>query len=327
MEDLRLISRGMYRVIGQKLGTEKIVDMRRRIMALQQCLTTASFTDDDPYEDQILSGSRCEGFRFASSDHDYMFIYRDIRVIFSLPTENQHHDRHTLLMAERNATKPGFALLRLMNNSTEPNVTISCVRHGDGYYVASKLWRDNMTSLLPNRTTHGPCTTLVAGTHEVDFAYCFKSDKFPAEAHSFIQRLHTTTWASTSTLHKIISSGCHFVAIGSKESPTEMIEWRISFSSTEKILIHSMNHVQFLCYGLLKILLKEAIDINTEIKGLLCSYFLKTALFWEVSTGNMQWNASNFLSCFWTCFQRLLHWINNECLSKLFHTRKQYVYR
>ena len=97
-----------------------------------------------------------------------------------------------------------------------------------------------------------------------------------------------------------MSGGCHFVAIGAKESPTELIEWQISFSATEKTLIHSMNQVQFLCYGILKIFLKEAIDINTEMKGLLCSYryFLKTSLFWEISTNSLVWNASNFFSCF-----------------------------
>ena len=79
-----------------------------------------------------------------------------------------------------------------------------------------------------------------------------------------------------------------------------------------------MNHVQFLCYGLLKIFLKEVIDINNEVKGLLCSYFLKTALFWEIATYNLELNTSNFLSCFWTCFQRLLQWINNAYCPNFF---------
>ena len=111
-------------------------------------------------------------------------------------------------------------------------------------------------------------------------------------------------------LHKIASGGCLFVAIGAKESLSESLEWRISFSKTERILIHSMNHVQFLCYGLLKIFLKEVIDVNTDVKGLLCSYFLKTALFWEITNGNVIWNIHNFMSGFWACFKRLLHWIN-----------------
>ena len=312
IEDLGLISRGLYRVVGDELGTEKMVDMRRRVMALEQSLDTASLTDNDTYEHRLLSGSMCEGFRFPSSDLDFMYIFRDIRVIFSSPIEGQHYEKRTLLMAERDTTKPGFALLRLLNNSTHPGVKQSCVQFGDGYYVASQKWRDNITSLQPFLTTHGPCSTSVVAILEVDFAHCFKSDKFPEEAHYFIKRLHRSGWPSTSTLQRIVSGGCHFVAIGAKESPTELMEWRISFSATEKVLIHSMNHVQFLCYGLLKIFLKEAIDVNAEIKGLLCSYFLKTVLFWEISTGHMQWNASNFLSRFWKCFQRLLHWINNE---------------
>ena len=260
----------------------------------------------------------CEGFRFASSDFDWMYIRRGIGVIFSSQTEGQHYDKQTHLMAECDTTKPGFVLLRLLNHSADPRVTRSCVPYGDGYYLASQKWRDNAAAELHYLTPHGPCSTAVAGTTEVDYAHCFKSDKLPEEAHCFIKRLHNVGWPSMSILQKIVSGGCHFVAIGAKESLTEPMEWRISFSATEKVLIHSMNHVQFLCYGLLKIFLKEAIDVKTEIKGLLCSYFLKTALFWEISTGHMQWNASSFLSCFWRCFQRLLYWIHNAYCPNFF---------
>ena len=287
-------------------------------MALNQSMLTAWYRDNKEIEDQLLSGSICEGFRFISSDWDWMFILRKFRVTFSLPTEDQFHNGHILLLAERYMTKPGFALLRLFNHLSDPVMAHLCVQHRDGYYLASQKWRDSCTSLLSYLTTHGPCSTSVAGITEIDFAHCFKSDILPDESHCFIYRLHRAGWPSTSTLQKIVSGGCHFVAIGAKQSPAELMEWRISFSVAEKTLIHSMNHVQFLCYGLLKIFLKEAIEVNVEIKGLLCSYFLKTALFWEISTSLIQWNASNFLSCFWTCFQRLLHWINNEYCPNFF---------
>ena len=35
MDDLRLISRGLYNVLNEEIGTEGIVDMRRRVMALK----------------------------------------------------------------------------------------------------------------------------------------------------------------------------------------------------------------------------------------------------------------------------------------------------
>ena len=84
----------------------------------------------------------------------------------------------------------------------------------------------------------------------------------------------------------------------------------MSFSLAEKKFIHAMNHTQFLCYGVLKLFLKEAIDENPEVKGLLCSYFLKTALFCELTTTSNLWNPSSLLSGFWKCFCRLLQWIN-----------------
>ena len=77
-------------------------------MALQQSLNTAGMSNDQDFENVLLSGSMCEGFRFASSDADVMWICKDIRAIFSLPTEHQNNNEQTLLFAQRNATKPGF---------------------------------------------------------------------------------------------------------------------------------------------------------------------------------------------------------------------------
>ena len=317
MDNLKLISRGLYRVVSEKLGTEEIVDMRRRVMALTQCLDTAELTYNTLYEDDILSGSMSEGFRFSSSDIDNMGVVRCIRVIFTEP-DNQCNDAQTLLHADCDTTKPGFALLRLLYDSQLPHVNFACVKYGERHYVASTKWRDLFTSMYKGFIIHGPCSTATAGMVEGDVATCLKSDRLPEAAHGFIKRLHGVGWPTTAILEKIILGGCHFVAIGAKESPTEQLEWRISFSSTEKLLIHSMNHAQFLCYGLLKIFLKKAIDVNMEIKGLLCSYFLKTASFWVIVENSIPWNSTNFLIGFWVCFQRIPHWINNEYCPNFF---------
>ena len=274
MEDVRLISRGLYGAVSRKLGTESIVNMRRRVMGLQQHLNTAKMRYDEHYEDDILSGSECEGFRFRSSDRDWMRICRNVRVVHSPSQNEQYRNKCTLLMAHCDFTKPGFVLLKLASDCTVPRVRRACVQYGDGYYVSSEKWRENETATRSFFTTHGPCSTTVLGTTEVDLALCIKSDRLPKSAYGFVRRLQRCGWPSASTLQSIVSDGCLFVAIGAKESFTEPLEWRISFSLAEKKLIHSMNHVQFLCYGLLKIFLKEAIDSNVEIKGLLCSYFL-----------------------------------------------------
>jgi hypothetical protein len=84
----------------------------------------------------------------------------------------------------------------------------------------------------------------------------------------------------------------------------------MSFSMAEMKLVHCMNHTQFMCYALLKLFLKEVLDIkdeNGQSFGLLCSYFLKTTLFWVIqSNRQFEWSPPNLLSGFWMCFKGLL---------------------
>lgn len=48
--------------------------------------------------------------------------------------------------------------------------------------------------------------------------------------------------------------------IGSKrESDENELEWRLSFSQAEQKIVYTMNHSRFMCYGVLKIFLKEVI--------------------------------------------------------------------
>ncbi|KAJ8311431.1 hypothetical protein KUTeg_010786 [Tegillarca granosa] len=100
--------------------------------------------------------------------------------------------------------------------------------------------------------------------------------------------------------------------IGNPNSQESHLQWRFSFSLAEKKLVYSFNHTQFLCYGLLKLFLKHAINSNEQVKDLLCSYFLKTSLFYCIEEENIVWNQENFLHCFWTCIRRLLKWILDE---------------
>ena len=260
----------------------------------------------------VLSGSRAEGFRFSSSDEDWMLVYRHIHVIPSISCSKVYDSNATLLKMENELTKPGFTLLRILNNSTEPFIQSSTEFVCNGKYISSKLWRESHTAASTNydiEYTHGPCTSGIIGSHEYDIAHCLKCDTWPAKAHDCIKRLNQSQWPPGDIIRSIVSDGILFVPIGAKKSNLENTEWRMSFSLAEKKLIHAMNHTQFLCYGLLKIFLKEAINRNEDVKNLLCSYFLKTAVFWEIISCPNPWTPFTLLSHFWNCFQRLLQWV------------------
>ncbi|XP_063408180.1 uncharacterized protein LOC134691543 [Mytilus trossulus] len=87
--------------------------------------------------------------------------------------------------------------------------------------------------------------------------------------------------------------------------------WRISFSVAEKQLVHSFNFTQFLCYGLLKLTLKRIVNTNDDVKDLMCSYFLKTALFWVSEEVDIDtFKLPNLCICFSLCLNKLISWVN-----------------
>ena len=309
-EEVNRISRGLHALVNKIIGDPVIIDIRRTACALQDNILRREAELRNSDREGIYSGSRAEGLRFSSSDEDWMLVYRYIKVIPSYYSMVAYDSNTTLLLMENEMTKPGFTLLRLIGESANPLVIRTTESFLNGCYLSCKLWRDIHTENWSRFAfTHGPCTGWTWGSLEFDYAYCLRCDIWPTNAHDCIRRLYHCRWPSLDTILSIISDGVIFVPIGAKQSIFENTEWRMSFSLAEKKLIHAMNHTQFLCYGLLKIFLKEAIDVNEDTKGLLCSYFLKTVLFWEITKSSNDWNPSSLLSCFWKCFLRLLQWI------------------
>ena len=303
---LRRISRGTHALLDRIIGPEIIINIRRQTTDLRDDISRLESELGNIKTMPCFSGSKAEGLRLKSSDDDWMFIYRNIKVIPSDSYMAIYNSNTTLLVMENEMTKPGFTLLRLIGEPT--NLRLIHSTDINGCYLSSKHWRESHTS--QSELIHGPCASGTFGPIEYDLAFCLRCDIWPNNAHDCIRRLDRIAWPSYDTILSIVNDGVLFVPIGAKQSIFENTEWRMSFSLAEKKLIYAMNHTQFLCYGLLKIFLKEAIDVNPDVKGLLCSYFLKTALFWEITTTSNQWNPSALLSCFWNCFHRLLQWVS-----------------
>ena len=320
IQQLSRVSRSMYSLLDMIIGSEEVIDVRRTATNLRDeleriCIESTWLDDHDGKSLPCFSGSKAEGLRFRSSDDDWMFIYQNIKVIPSDSFMTIYDNNTTLLLMENEMTKPGFTLLRIIGGRiTQRDVRNSMEYILNGHYLSCKKWRELHTAkahLSNEDFTHGPCASgIVYGVCEYDLAFCLRCEIWPANAQDCIRRMHRCGWPSHDNVRSILKDGVLFVPIGAKQSIFENSEWRMSFSLAEKKLVHAMNHTQFLCYGLLKIFLKQAIDVNPEVKGLLCSYFLKTALFWEITTTSNQWNPSTLLSCFWNCFRRIVQWIS-----------------
>ncbi|XP_062615507.1 uncharacterized protein LOC134277194 [Saccostrea cucullata] len=294
-----------------RIGISKQLAMRRDVLDMRELIENQT-KRYDPRKTQVIlytSGSHREGFRLQGSDRDFIYWLSDHTVIWGLDqVKNYSPVQGTLILAETDDCPPGFSLLKMVTPTNFNQVASSFVKIKGDIFISSFTFRDVFCSaVMPNSSVHGPCGSGKFGPIEYDYAHCFSCDFWPPSASSWIDRC--SIWPPPEIVHEIARKGCHFVPIGHKRSKFEELQWRISFSLAEQKLVYTMNHCQFLTYGLLKMFLKEVINTNEEEK-LLCSYHMKTAVFWVIQQGTIAtWSPQNFLHCFWACFKAILKWV------------------
>ncbi|XP_078340385.1 uncharacterized protein LOC144617476 [Crassostrea virginica] len=293
----------------QIVGTSVQVTIRRETNDIAEMVERRVADNDDVIK--MLSGSRREGSKLKGSDLDYMYWWNNHRVIWDMSqSEHYYTENKTLILSDSSESPPGFTLLELRTLTPYREVQSACVPMNDRLYISSFLFRQQtQTHHYPGSIGHGPCESGKVGGVEYDVACSFACDFWPRSASSRIDRCHS--WPDREVVNEIVRNGCHFVPIGHPLGLHEQEEWRISFSLAEHKLVHSMNHCQFLTYGLLKIFLKEVIDKQSEeTNKLLCSYHMKTVIFWVIQQNAvLLWCPQNLLAGFWICFKLLLKWV------------------
>ncbi|XP_062582592.1 uncharacterized protein LOC134244335 [Saccostrea cucullata] len=337
-EGIQHISESVFVGLCRKVGTSQLVAMRRDVVDIWEMVKNQVTTSDE--DSTMVSGSYGEGLRLEGSDVDFMYWPNNVRVIWE-SSQSQYNNTHrlTLILCDCSDSPPGFTLLYLLSPRTNRFIHRVCVRMNNRYYVSSSKYRQ-ITLLSPhNLTPHGPCVSGTFITVEYDHAHCFVSDFWPPSASSWIDRCHS--WPHPHVVDDIVKNGCHFVAIGHKLGNYEDHEWRISFSQAEQKLVSVMNHCQFLTYGLLKLFLSEIINNGVgDDDKLLCSYHMKTAVFWVIQQNTIpHWCPQNLLEGFWVCFKLILKWVyegvcpnffipgNNMFLSKIHGIKQHQLYR
>ncbi|VDH98513.1 Hypothetical predicted protein [Mytilus galloprovincialis] len=303
-----------YKYLCQKIGSEKVVKTRRLAYTIR---------DMGHGQKMISSGSIGEGLNLNGSDFDYMFIDPNFKV-YQSESEVQSQCSKNPLITDNEESHPCFTQLRPIdpNTMTVPFNYFQMNYRGNAVFSSElfKLhYKNTAISHIPDLCfgkIHGPCISNQDET--IDVAWSLKCDKWINQAKPWISRPRTT-WPSSEIISEIVSSGVLFVAIGNKGSINEHVEWRISFSVAEKFLIFSFSHTQFLCYAMLKIVLKEIVEKHEDLKGLLCSYFLKMIIFWiSEETETHLWRPDNVIPCFMACIQRLSYCVKYSILSHYF---------
>ncbi|XP_063406778.1 uncharacterized protein LOC134690697 [Mytilus trossulus] len=299
----------LYDHLVQIVGSEIDIRKRQRLYIIQDMIVNSSVLDNYI---QIFSGSLAEGLDLPGSDIDIMNVDKRYTIIHNFNNiKNQIHG--IILVMDTDIDHPGFAKLRLTHNILSARKR--CVRclpgtcTGTRMYLSTQKYLDSCKLFYPKAYSciHGPCLSNTDQT--IDIANCIRNKDLPHNAIPWITR-HRGQWPPNFVIDKINNCGCLLVPIGPKTVSDSDLLWRVSFSVAEKILVHSFSFTQLLCYGLLKLTLKRIIDTHNAVKGLLCSYFLKTALFWVSETVELDiFQLSKIYHCFSLCLEKIVSWV------------------
>ncbi|XP_071147877.1 uncharacterized protein [Mytilus edulis] len=304
------ISLALYNYLCHNIvGTEDHVKTIRLMNAMRDNLS------NDKLFTWITSGSYGEGLEMRGSDFDIMRVSKYIEV--NADKQPDFDPSITYLSMDTDDVKPGFTQLRLEYSRRQYDLEC-CEEHNGKHYFSSALYKGKIFLLFRNKgkQIHGPCITDNEGIFDVALSLHCKT--WISSAVNWITR-SGSSWPSHNVTQSIINHGVLFVPIGVHGSPKEDLEWRVSFSVAEKLLINTFTHTQLMCYALLKIILKDVVANDSECKDLLCSYFLKTIIFWiSEELPSSVWKPDNIIPCFMRCFRRLVYCVEHSVCSHYF---------
>ena len=308
-EDSRVLSQLLDLVV----GTPEEINIRQDYCRLYDCITS-----ENRQGNVYFTGSKAEGLDLPGSDMDFMFdINNDhnITMIQSLDEKLNISPLCIFLICTDN-THPGFALLQYVPNlhqtMIKPCVPQALKNLYGSQYLSSDLFVDSHSvSNALSIGREGETFKRQGPSLEYWHKFSDKSDSgwdnvlsihcafWPNQAAEWINRVQNFDWPKPSDISSIIQFGFHLVPVGHPHSNRKSMEWRISFSMAERALVWSFNHIQMQCYALMKILLKKFIKVKCNPQNqVLCSYFMKTFLFWKYETTELHfWREDNLREC------------------------------
>ncbi|KAK3602965.1 hypothetical protein CHS0354_016773 [Potamilus streckersoni] len=286
----------------------------------------------------FYSGSRAEGVSCVSSDTDFMYEAQAI-----LASSHKEEDRFTdnnktvSVILDMIDVHPGYTKVKILDGNWHDssefalygNGVRSLCQLGSIYLsniLATEYWSTRLPNIFPNHGLrpetflHGPCIstkyTSESKVAEIDTMLCIKCE-WPEVAKEWVERARKFKWPTQEMIDEIKKTGCNLVPVGHVYSCTKELEWRLSFSKVECLLIWSFNGTQVACLDFMKLFFDYS--ITPRFPELFPSYFIKTAMFWLIEeTDSNFWQPQNLPVCLDKLLLNLMSCLDQKCIRNYF---------
>ena len=147
---------------------------------------------------------------------------------------------------------------------------------------------------LPNRLT-------------ADRVYAYPCRSWPVSLQEWMVRKRKHGWPSPHLMMMAMSKGCFLVPVGHKLSDNSDLEWRLSPSLAERMLMFSLSETHIKCYVLLKHIVKYI--VKPILGPSLTSFHCKTAVLTlaERTPWDM-WIPDRLMECMDMCLGLIISW-------------------
>ncbi|XP_060605021.1 uncharacterized protein LOC132757685 [Ruditapes philippinarum] len=297
---------------------ERMVMGRRRGLMLEETLIRIRSKSTDLNRTYYYLGSQTEGTTTIGlhSDFDSLICTHDVNIIQDW--SEWEHGKFNYLMIKDENTTPGYCFLQLLKpyeplpETVIPNEHFITDRRGRILYKNTMI-----TDFIEGADQqHGP-SIAEQGQPEFcdrDIVIALPCKSWPQSASGWLHRQGIGRWPTQEMRRYAARTGCFVVATGSKVSEYPELEWRISISLAERILMFNLNITQIRCYVLLKMILKSFLNPQDEIN--ISSFMCKTVLLHCIeNTDSSIWQDNNLYTCLTYCLLELLSCVQNDCCS------------
>ena len=155
-------------------------------------------------------------------------------------------------------------------------------------------------------------SNLTLGNDAVKALFC---PQWPTEAKNWPTRLRKYGWPTMDTISEVVQNGCHVVYVQHRSCRDDKLQWRLSFSVAEVILLQSWTQIQQIVYHLLRFFAKKELiqkDCPKEDE-VLCPYHLKTLMLWTCEKMPPEWwNSFSVIAICCELLKNLSEWLKRR---------------
>jgi len=178
-------------------------------------------------------------------------------------------------------------------NTTAYNTSkFNTVEYDVHVYIPNHLHSGNKSCI------HGPARLTVNQGCQLshDIVYCIRCLMWPPQAADWPTRHTNYDWPNSATVDHVVSNGCDVVGVAHRQyrqhELISKLQWRMSFSRAEIVLLNSWMPVQQIVYHMLRVFMKtERLTDSADNSGAgkLSNYHIKTLMLWACEMKPKSW--------------------------------------